>query len=105
MNTPVNELQRRMSAYEFAEYRAYFSIEPYPEVRADIRNAQLCATVANSTPFRKKGAKPIDPSDFLKPFDYWGVAYKAAQNVEVMKSHAKAWTRAFQGRVWEPKEE
>lgn len=93
-----------MSAHEFAEYRAYFSIEPHSETRADIRNAQLCATVANCTPFRKKGAKPVEVSDFLKAFDFWNKVDFRAQPLSLMQTHAKAWTRAFGGTVFEKKE-
>ncbi len=92
-----------MSAYEFAELQAYFSIEPYPETRADIRNAQLCATVANSAPFKRKNAKPVDTKDFI--IDWWKRSRRTpAMNVETMKLHAKAWTVAHGGTVQEPKE-
>ena len=90
-----------MSAYEFAEYRAFYSIEPYPETRADLRNAQLCATVANSAPFKKKGAKPVDPVDFLKAFDFWNRVDFRGQTVDQMKAHAKAWTRSHGGKIIE----
>jgi hypothetical protein len=92
-----------LSAYEFAEYRAYFSIEPYPEMRADIRNAQVCATVANSTPFRNKKQKPVPTSDFI--IDWWNRDRQPVMDVEEMKNHAKAWTVANRGKVWEPKQE
>lgn len=92
-----------MSAYEFAEYRAYFSIEPHSETRADNRNAQLCAVIANSNPFRKKGSKAIDADEFMKPFDYWHTVDFRAQPLSLMQTHAKAWTLAFGGKVFEKK--
>lgn len=92
-----------MSAHEFAECRAYFSIEPYPETRADIRNAQVCATIANSAPFRNKKQKPVPASDFI--IDWWNRDRQPVMDVEEMKNHAKAWTVANRGKVWEHKQE
>jgi hypothetical protein len=87
-----------MSAYEFAEYQAFYHIEPYPETRADLRNAQLCAILANQNRDAKKRPKPFTSDDFL--IDWWG-RYKTnqQQSVDVMKANAMAWTVALGGKV------
>ena len=51
-----------MSAHEFAEWQAYAQIEPFGEVRADLRNAMLASLVAGAL-----GVRDFDPWSFM-PF-------------------------------------
>lgn len=54
-----------MSAAEFAEWGAYYSLEPFGEDRADLRMGILaCATLS---PHVRKGKK-LKPSDFIPRF-------------------------------------
>ena len=67
LGIPVRELQHRVSAAEFAEYLAYFSVEPWPGERADINTGILASLLANI----HKGSKQkyFEISDFRT--DYW----------------------------------
>jgi hypothetical protein len=52
----------QMSALEFAEWMAYYSLEPFGERRADYRSAQIVQMIANVN--RTRG-EPYPLSDFL----------------------------------------
>jgi len=90
-----------MSAYEFAEYRAYFSIEPFPELRADIRTGQLCAVIANVDRNPKKHPKPFTTEDFR--IAWWSRVKVQTMSLENMMLNAKTWTIALGGKVWKNK--
>lgn len=62
----VAECQARIGSAEFTDWLAYYQLEPWGEERADIRNAILCALVANV--FRGKGRR-AKLKDFLPRFD------------------------------------
>jgi hypothetical protein len=52
-----------LSYDEYISWMAYYSVEPFPEERADLRNATLIAAISAML-----GGKP-KAKDFL--FDYW----------------------------------
>jgi hypothetical protein len=54
-----------MSASEHAAWQAYFSIEPMPAARADIRSAEIMRAVLYAA-----GAKSVPALSRLVP-DYW----------------------------------
>lgn len=58
-----------MDYTEFVEWIAYDAIEPIGEGRADLRNAQLMALLANVNRDAKKRAAAYEASDFL--VDWW----------------------------------
>lgn len=53
-----------MTASQFAEWYAFYQIEPFGEERADLRSGIISATLANV--YRSEG-KPYLPLDFM-PF-------------------------------------
>jgi hypothetical protein len=58
---PVRRLLSELSASELTDYMAFDRIEPFGEVRADLRAGIVASTVANhgmSPP--KEAARPID---------------------------------------------
>ena len=57
----------RCNARQFAEWRAYYQIEPWGEERADLRAGIIASTIANVN--RGKGQKAFMPSDFMPDFD------------------------------------
>lgn len=61
------ELQQRMSYAEFVDWCAFDSVEPLGEKRADLRNAQLLATLININ--REPNSQAHRVEEFL--FDYW----------------------------------
>lgn len=63
----VAELGQRMSSAEFSEWMAFYSIEPFGEERADIRQAMTTSAVHNSIQAHMKEPKWTKPGDFM-PF-------------------------------------
>lgn len=64
---PVGELQERVDSREFSEYLAFFSLEPWPDQRADYNAAMLASVLVRVL----TDGEP-EPSDFLP--DYWSAA-------------------------------
>lgn len=60
---PVAELQSRMTSAEFQEWRAYYQIEPFGDLRADFRSGILCSIVSNL--MLGKDDEPATPMDFV----------------------------------------
>lgn len=42
----VSELQERLNSYEFSEWQAFFSIEPFGSYTEDLRAALICQKLA-----------------------------------------------------------
>lgn len=59
------ELLDRMSSREFAEWMAYYGIEPFGEERADLRQAYTTAAVTNLHMAQTKNPKWTTPADFM----------------------------------------
>lgn len=59
----VRELQARMDMVEFAEWLAYWTIEPWGASREDYRAGVLASAIL--APWTKKGRKPPGPADFF----------------------------------------
>ena len=58
-----------MASREFAEWLAFYSIEPFGEARADLRTAMLMALLANIYRDEKKQPRPFEAKDFMPQFD------------------------------------
>ena len=55
------------SANELREWRAYFSIYPFKEDRADMRAGIIASTLANVN--RGKGQSAYEPKDFIVEYN------------------------------------
>ena len=60
----VKEAQEGMTSREFAEWAAYYDLEPFGERRADLRAGRICATFANVM-----GGGKATPADFMPSFE------------------------------------
>jgi len=60
----VRELLMRIDSRELSEWMAFYSIEPFGELRADMRAAMVAFHIAAGA-----GAKDIKIEDFLLKFD------------------------------------
>ncbi len=58
-----------MSSAEFAEWLAYYRLEPFGEERADARSALLAALIANLYRNPKRRREPYQISDFMPHFE------------------------------------
>ena len=63
---PVEELQERMSSYEFSEWMAYRQINPFGEEREDLRMG--IAVAVNANLHTAKG-KHFTPKDFMPQWE------------------------------------
>lgn len=57
-----------MSSREFAEWVAYYGLEPFGEERADLRMAVVASLIANANRDPKKRKRPFEPRDFMPQF-------------------------------------
>lgn len=61
----VREAQKRCSSREFAEWMAYYRLEPWGEWRADYRNGLALSTYLNT---KLPKGKRVKPDDFMPNF-------------------------------------
>jgi hypothetical protein len=62
----VAEAQERVTAREFAEWQAFYRLDPFGEYRADYRMGLLIAATLNL--WKDKGDEPARPEDFMPKF-------------------------------------
>ncbi len=62
----VAEWQEAMSSHEFAEWKAYYSLQPFGEQRADLRMSILAAQITNVMT-RSKESDPVVKADAFMP--------------------------------------
>ncbi len=63
---PVGEMLSRMSSREFAEWMAYYRLEPFGDERADLRAGTIAAPLLNM--WAAKGSAKAKPSDWIMKF-------------------------------------
>ena len=63
MGCSVREAQDRIDSREFAEWRAYWTEEPFAPDRNEHQLGMIAAMIANS--LRKKGGRPFKASQFM----------------------------------------
>jgi len=56
----------RVDSKEIAEWQAYYKINPFGEIRDDMRMARICSILYNS--WRGKGSQSMSESDFMFEF-------------------------------------
>jgi len=88
------EAQARISAREFAEWMAYYTLEPWGQERGDLRAGIVAATIANANRDAKKRKKPFKPQEFMPQFD------KREQTVDEQLAMARMITEALGGEVF-----
>ncbi len=88
------ELLNRISCPELSERIAFASIEPFGEVRAEIRAAMIATVMANA--WRGKNQAPFKITDFMLTFDS-----KPEQTMDEMKQILKSFTTAAGGTITE----
>lgn len=93
----VAELQQRMGAAEFAAWWAFYQVEPFGELRADMRAAMGATLTANAHRNVKKKRKPFELSDFL--FAFWGEGRGARDDAAAMMAKFRALTSDLEHRV------
>lgn len=65
----VAELQQRMGSAEFAAWLAFYQVEPFGDLRDDMRMALVATLTANAHRNVKKKREPFELSDFM--FEFW----------------------------------
>ena len=91
----MRELQLRLNSREFAEWLAYYNLEPWGEERADLRAGIIAATVANAAPGRR--GRTFQPKDFM-PFTGERAQRQSTQEVE---ARIRLWVAAHNQAIAE----
>lgn len=58
-----------MSASEFLDWQVFFELEPFGELRDDLRAGTIAATIANIHRDKKKRRKPYSVRDFMPGYE------------------------------------
>lgn len=85
----VCRAMQEISSAEFAEWMAYYRLDPQGQDRADLRSGIVAATVANASRGRK--TKAYKPKDFMPDFEK---AAPAATDWKAQKAKFKAFAMA-----------
>lgn len=91
----VDHLLAELSARQFDEWIAFYSIEPWGEERADLRAGIVASTVANVNRNPKQRSKPYSPKDFMPVYDK---PPKKQQTMEEMLRVVEMMNTAFGGQ-------
>lgn len=59
-----------MSASEFEEWKLFYQIEPFGQMRADLRSGTVAAITANAHRDAKKRRKPYTARDFMAGYEF-----------------------------------
>lgn len=86
------ELLNRISSREISEWIAFYNIEPFGEMRADLRAALIATVMANA--WRGANQSPFKITDFMLTFDN-----KPEQTMDEMKQILKSFTIAAGGKI------
>ena len=92
-----------MSAEEFAEWRAYYRLEPWGETRADLRSAQVALWVSALAGAKGKRLTDFLPSGMVPAVEAWEAqreapkATDAASEAEQRKAAAAVLKAALAG--------
>jgi hypothetical protein len=93
----VAELLERMSSYEFREWMEFYTLEPWGEERADLRQAMTTSAVHNSIQAQTKHPKWTKPEDFM-PFSRNHAQPKSDEPAEPADLRAKFLALAGAGK-------
>lgn len=91
-----------MSSREFAEWMAFFRIQPFGEWRGDFRTANVMALIANVNRDQKKSIE-FSAQDFMPDFEKALDEMEAQEEIPV---HERVWNKvrsAFGGLVKRPR--
>ena len=81
---PVRELLARTGSDELTEWMAFYQLEPFGDLRADLRSGVIASTFANAN--RSKNAQVFTPEDFMPYLDRPQPQTSARLNVERFKA-------------------
>jgi hypothetical protein len=81
---PVRELLQRIGSDEITEWMAFYQLEPFGDMRADLRSGVIASTFANAN--RTKHTRPFTPEDFMPFVDRPEPIDEARLNVARFKS-------------------
>jgi len=80
----VDEMLRQITWKQFLEWQAFSELEPFDEVRADLRTAHIVSTLANV--WRGKNRRAVSLLDVQLPFGDKPSAVKKPQTWQEQKA-------------------
>ena len=89
---PVRELKHRLSSDEFRHWLAFYRLDPWGDMRADLRSAQIAALTANL--WRGKHQRPINVEDFMPYYK----RFKPKPTVTELAVRMKNWVKIMTGK-------
>jgi len=87
-----------LNARQLAELEAFYALEPFGELREDMRNAMLCRLLATIHSDPKKGTK-FTLEDFMFNWDYM-FEEEDGQSPDEMKSIMMGFSKKDEKRNW-----
>ncbi len=79
-----------MSNAELVEWAAMYVVEPFGQVREDLRAGRIAATVANAVP-RARGSRLFEAEDFFPELRTGAPARPPMQSKEEQLANLKTW--------------
>jgi len=76
----------RLSSSEYSEWKAYYSLEPFGEYRADLRTGMMAAPLINLLSYK---GKKVRPGDFILDADNEPVSDPEAMKLICMQIVAR----------------
>lgn len=86
----------RINAHQFAEWLAFFSLEPWGAPVENWRTGLVSAVIANTVRDSKKRRKPFQPEDFMP--EEPSVAQKAPVNQDLLRAKIDSVMVAWGGK-------
>jgi len=91
------ELQARMGQSEFMEWLEFYELEPFGEVRAELRAGMVASIIANVHRDAKKAPEPYKPRQFMADFEIGEAAAQAAPDAATLLEKVRALNTVFGG--------
>ncbi|MEZ4714310.1 MAG: DUF4035 domain-containing protein [Caldilineaceae bacterium] len=92
----VAELQSRMGQTEFLDWLEYYQVEPFGEVRAEMRMGMLASVLANIHRDSKKKPEAYSPKEFMATYEI-GDAPSAPLDAKTLLEKVRAINTALGG--------
>ena len=93
----VPEAQAKCNSRQFAEWQAYYEINPWGEERADLRAGIIASTIANVN--RESKRKAFVPRDFMPDFDSKPKPAQSQQEMAAVMGQLMAKQNAYVART------
>lgn len=92
----VRRAQSEIDSAEFSEWLAYYSLEPFGEMMADMRHGIAVAVLANVNRDPEKRPEPYEPENFI----YWHPERRERRASEILLDDPEAQSRLIKNALF-----